>query len=98
MAKLIFAMNQSLDGYVDHEAMAPSPARFRHWIENQRGLAGSIYGRRMYQIMRYWDEDDPSWDAERREFASVWPRLAEMGRLAHAEGGRLQRHPDRPRP
>ncbi len=54
MAKLVFAMNLSLDGYVDHEAMAPSPALFRHWIENQRGLAGSIYGRRMYEIMRYW--------------------------------------------
>jgi hypothetical protein len=75
MATLIFAMNQSLDGYVDHEAMAPSPALFRHWIENQRGLAGSIYGRRMYEIMRYWDDDDPSWDAERREFASVWRAL-----------------------
>jgi hypothetical protein len=42
MAKLIFAMNQSLDGYVDHEAMAPRPALFRHWIEHQRGLAGSV--------------------------------------------------------
>ncbi len=75
MATLILAMNQSLDLYVDHEAMAPGPALFRHWIENQRGLAGSIYGRRMYEIMRYWDEDDPSWDAERREFASVWRAL-----------------------
>jgi dihydrofolate reductase len=75
MGTLIFAMNQSLDGYVDHEAMAPSPALFRHWIENQRGLAGSIYGRRMYEIMRYWDEDDPSWDADRREFAAVWRAL-----------------------
>jgi dihydrofolate reductase len=68
-------MNVSLDGYVDHEAFAPSPPLFRHWIENQRGLAGSIYGRRMYEVMRYWDEDDPSWDAERREFASVWRAL-----------------------
>jgi dihydrofolate reductase len=75
MATLVFAMNQSLDGYVDHEAMAPSPALFRHWIENQRGLAGSVYGRRMYEIMRYWDEDDPTWDAERREFAAVWRAL-----------------------
>ena len=75
MATLVFAMNQSLDGYVDHEAMAPSPALFRHWTLNQRGLAGSIYGRRMYEIMRYWDEDDPSWDVERREVASVWRAL-----------------------
>ena len=75
MAKLVFAMNQSLDGYVDHEAMAPGPALFRHWIEHVRGLAGSVYGRRMYEIMRYWDEDRPEWDAEQREFAAVWRAL-----------------------
>ena len=76
MAKLVFAMNVSLDGYVDHEAMAPSPALFRHWIDNQRGLAGSVYGRRMYEVMRYWDEDDASWDAERREFLTPPPSTA----------------------
>src|SRR5439155_23983764 len=29
MAKLVFGMNQSLDGYVDHLAFGPSPALFR---------------------------------------------------------------------
>ncbi|MDP3658506.1 dihydrofolate reductase family protein [Phenylobacterium sp.] len=72
MAKLVFGMNQSLDGYVDHTAFAPDAAVFRHWIEQVRDLAGSIYGRRMYEIMRYWDEDDPAWDPERREFATAW--------------------------
>ena len=72
MAKLVFGMNQSLDGYVDHAAMRPDPALFRHWIEHVRGLAGSLYGRRIYEIMRYWDEDDPDWDAERRAFAAAW--------------------------
>jgi hypothetical protein len=24
-----------------------------------RGLTGSIYGRRMYEVMRVWDEDHP---------------------------------------
>ncbi len=75
MAKLVFAMNQSLDGYVDHEAMAPSPVLFRHWIEHVRGLAGSIYGRRMYEVMRCWDDDDPAWDSDRREFAAAWRAL-----------------------
>ena len=28
MAKLVFGMNQSLDGYVDHEEFAPGPALF----------------------------------------------------------------------
>ncbi len=72
MAKLVFGMNTSLDGYVDHMAFAPDPALFRHWIEQVRGLAGSVYGRRMYDVMRYWDEDRPEWDAEQRDFAAAW--------------------------
>jgi dihydrofolate reductase len=72
MAKLVFGMNQSLDGYVDHDAFAPGPMLFRHFIEQVRGLAGSVYGRRMYEVMRYWDEEHPEWDAAEREFAEVW--------------------------
>jgi dihydrofolate reductase len=74
MAKLVFGMNQSLDGYVDHEAegFAPEPVLFRHFIEQVRSLAGSVYGRRIYEVMRYWDEDRPEWDAEEREFAKAW--------------------------
>ena len=58
MAKLVFGMNLSLDGYVDHdhEAFTPDPLLFRHWIDHMRGLAGSVYGRRTYEIMRCWDE------------------------------------------
>ena len=74
MAKLVFGMNQSLDGYVDHLRMRPSPALFRHWIEQVRGLTGSVYGRRMYEVMRYWDDDLPEWDAEQRDFAAAWRR------------------------
>ncbi len=74
MATLVFGMNQSLDGYVDHDAFAPGPALFRHWIEHVRDLTGSVYGRRMYEIMRYWDEDRPDWGPERREFAAAWRR------------------------
>lgn len=72
MAKLVFGMNQSLDGYVDHMKFETGPLLFRHWIEHVRGLTGSVYGRRMYDIMRYWDDDQPDWSAERREFAEAW--------------------------
>ncbi|MBR3192312.1 dihydrofolate reductase family protein [Bosea sp. (in: a-proteobacteria)] len=75
MAKLVFGMNLSLDGYVDHEAFAPDAVLFRHWIEHVQGLAGSIYGRRMYEIMRYWDEDHPEWSEDLRDFAVAWRRL-----------------------
>jgi hypothetical protein len=69
MATLVFGMNQSLDGYVDHMAFAPSPTLFRHFIAQVGGLAGSLYGRRIYEVMRYWDDDRPEWDEAEREFA-----------------------------
>ena len=69
MAKLVFGLNQSLDGYVDHKVMPPEPGLFRHFIEHVRGLTGMVYGRRMYEVMRYWDEDLPDWDAEERDYA-----------------------------
>ena len=72
MAKLVFGMNQSLDGYVDHMAFAPGPTLFRHFIELVRGLTGSVYGRHLYEVMRYWDEDHPEWGAEERDFAAAW--------------------------
>jgi dihydrofolate reductase len=72
MAKLVFGMNQSLDGYVDHSEFAPSPTLFRHFIEEARGQAGSVYGRRMYEIMRYWDDDHPEWNADEHAFAAAW--------------------------
>jgi dihydrofolate reductase len=73
MAKLVFEMNQSLDGYVDHLKMGPPrPALFRHFVERVRALTGMIYGRRMYEVMRYWDDDLPDWDAQERDYAAVW--------------------------
>ena len=74
MAKFVFGMNQSLDGYVDHTAFAPGPKLFRHFIEQVGGLAGSIYGRRMYEVMRYWDDESSEWDAAERDFAAAWRR------------------------
>jgi dihydrofolate reductase len=65
-------MNQSLDGYVEHREFIPSPALFRHFIEKVRDTTGMVYGRRMYEVMRYWDEDRPDDDAEEQEFATLW--------------------------
>jgi dihydrofolate reductase len=72
MARLVFAMNQSLDGYVDHQEFAPDPSLFRHFVEHMRGLTGSVYGRVLYEVMRYWDEDHPEWNAADRDFAAAW--------------------------
>jgi dihydrofolate reductase len=73
MAKLIYGLQQSLDGYVDHmELGPPGPGVFRHFLDRTRDSAGCLYGRRTYEIMRYWDEDQADWDAQDREYAKVW--------------------------
>jgi len=65
-------MNQSLDGYVDHMAFAPSPELFRHFIEEAETQTGSLYGRKIYEIMRYWDDEHSEWGADDRAFANAW--------------------------
>jgi len=72
MAKLVFGMNQSLDGYVDHMRFGPDQTLFRHFIEQTEGLTGSLYGRKLYEIMSYWDEEHPEWSDANRAFAAAW--------------------------
>ncbi|KRW95612.1 dihydrofolate reductase family protein [Paracoccus sp. MKU1] len=74
MAKFVLGMNLSLDGYVDHDQFAPDPVLFRHWTQQVGGLTGSLYGRRIYELMRYWDQDHPEWTPEERDFADAWRR------------------------
>ena len=73
MARLVFGMNQSLDGYVDHTAFAPGPTLFRHFIEEAQGQAGSVYwAPHMRGHAVHWDDDHPEWDAAERAFAAAW--------------------------
>jgi len=63
MAKLVYGMMQSLDGYVDGPdgrltLPAPGPALHRYWNERMAGIAGAIYGRRMYEVMALWDRPE----------------------------------------
>ena len=75
MAKIVFGMNVSLDGYIDPDKFEPDDVLFRHWIEHVGGLTASVYGRRMYETMRYWDDEHPEWSPERRDFSAAWRRL-----------------------
>src|SRR5258708_33917027 len=94
MGKLVFGMMQSLDGYVDGladglEFPPPSVALGRHFTDHVRGAAGALYGRRIYEIMRYWDEDRPEWDADDHHFAAAWRAQPQWGpsRTVEAGGG-----------
>jgi dihydrofolate reductase len=70
-------MMQSLDGYIDGPAGnlqlgPPGPILGRHFNDLFRGTDGVLYGRRIYEVMRYWDEDQPGWDEGDHEFAQAW--------------------------
>ncbi len=72
-------MQQSLDGYVDHMKLGPpGPALSRHFMEQLRDQSGFLFGRVMYEIMRYWDEDSTDWDAEDQDFAAAWRRQPKL--------------------
>ena len=91
MAKLVFGMNVSLDGYVDHMSFAPSPTLFRHFIEEAQGQAAesTVISRARWRdrsLGRVWRKASP-YVANRRR---VCP--ARIGRVDHGLGGRIQFH------
>jgi hypothetical protein len=58
-------------------------AAARIFVEHVRELAGIVYGRRTYEIMGYWDEDHPDWDAAGHDYAAAlgrrsafWPAIS----------------------
>jgi dihydrofolate reductase len=77
VAHIVCGMLVSLDGYVaDPDGVitlpVPGPELHRHFNEVQRRTAMSVYGRRMWEMMRYWGEPDPDRDAVGEEFAQLW--------------------------
>lgn len=104
MAKLVYGMMQSLDGYLDDaegSLVLPGPDEelFRHFTEQVRGVSGRLYGRRTYELMRYWDEDRPEHFDLERDYGEVWrarPKWvvsrdsAPVGPNAHLAGGDLE--------
>jgi dihydrofolate reductase len=77
MGKVVFGMMQSLDGYIAGATGGPQLPRpgerlHRHFNDHVRGLAGIVYGRRMYEVMRYWDDDQPDWEDVEHDFAAAW--------------------------
>ena len=54
------------------ELPPPGVSLSRHFNDYVRGLAGLLYGRRIYDVMRYWDEDQPEWDVADHDFAALW--------------------------
>ena len=57
---------------ITRRCRCPTRRFFWHFVEQAQGLTGSIYGRRLYELMRYWDEDQAGWTADQHAFAAAW--------------------------
>jgi dihydrofolate reductase len=96
MRKLIYSMAVSLDGYIagpDGRFDWATPDEELHRFHNQQAseLGGQLYGRRLYEIMRFWQtrEDDPSAHGVEREFSRIWkatPKVVFSTTLDAVEG------------
>jgi dihydrofolate reductase len=79
MAKLIYSGIHSLDGYLadengDFDWAAPDEEVHSFVNELERGVGTYLYGRRMYDVMSYWDTDEATVDQPPfiQEFAEIW--------------------------
>jgi dihydrofolate reductase len=81
MAKLIFAAITSLDGYVadadgNFDWSRPSEEVHRFVNNLEAGIGTYLYGRRMYEVMRYWETASTGngEQSAEQEFAKLWQR------------------------
>lgn len=74
MRKLVFAINMSLDGCVDHTKFMPDEDTFAYFTQLTRDAGTFVYGRKTYELMvPYWRDvakDDPA-DEFARAFVAV---------------------------
>jgi dihydrofolate reductase len=100
MTNLIYTAITSLDGYVvdadgHFDWAAPDPEVHAHVNELERPIGTYLLGRRMYEVMRYWEtaleQDDLS--AVEQEYARVWAgaeKIVYSGTLTTAETARTR--------
>jgi dihydrofolate reductase len=96
MRKLIYSMGVSLDGFIaapDGEIDWSAPDEELHRFHNQqaRETGAHLYGRRLYEVMRYWEtaEENPSAPDHELEFARIWkdtPKIVFSKTLEKVEG------------
>jgi len=78
MAKLLYTAITSLDGYVNDadggfDWAEPAPDLHQYVNDLEREVGTHLYGRRMYEVMRYWETAGGADEsAVERDYASVW--------------------------
>ena len=96
MRKLIYSMTVSLDGYIadpNGEIDWSAPDEELHRFHNQRvrEIGAHLLGRRLYEVMLYWEtaEENPTASDYELEFARIWkaiPRIVFSKTLEKVEG------------
>jgi dihydrofolate reductase len=84
MRSVTYSMSMSLDGYIvgpdgTFDWTMPDEV-FRFWIDEIRGVAVHLLGRRLYETMLYWEtaDQDPSLDDAELEWAALWKPLPKV--------------------
>jgi dihydrofolate reductase len=85
MRKLIYSMGVSLDGYIagpggEFDWSAPDEELHRFHNEQTRELGAHICGRRLYEVMVFWEtaDRDPAAEEHIVEFARIWQALPKV--------------------
>jgi dihydrofolate reductase len=85
MRKLIYSMGVSLDGFIAGPGGAidwSAPDEELHRFHNQqtRELGALLCGRRLYEVMTYWEtaDENPSAAEHELEFARIWKNLPKI--------------------
>lgn len=103
MAKLVYGLSASLDGYIAAEGddiswSDPDEELHRFWNDHARTVTTSLYGRKLYELMAaYWPtaDEDPDASPVTVDFARVWratPRIVFSRTLTEvSHNSRLER-------
>jgi dihydrofolate reductase len=96
MRRLIYSMGVSLDGFIagpggEIDWSAPDEELHRFHNEQAREIGAHLYGRRLYEVMTYWETADQSRSAAEYEveFARIWkatPKIVFSSTLESVEG------------
>src|SRR5271169_70874 len=97
MRKLIYSMTVSLDGYIsgpqgEFDWTAPDEELHRFHNDQVRELGGHLLGRRLCEVMSYWEtaeERNPAAPQYALEFARIWkdlPKIVYSNTLTRVEG------------
>jgi dihydrofolate reductase len=96
LRNLIYSFGVSLDGFIagpggDIDWSAPDEELHRFHNQQARELGAHLYGRRLYEVMRYWEtaDENPSAPEHVLEFARIWkdtPKIVFSRTLEKVEG------------